>query len=198
MSSMIGSTSWVVPGTYAENARALEGIVDIVELLVYTWDVSTRSLLDSECDDLLRRSLQYSVHLPTDTIEHCVQAVRYFEDRRFPVLNYVLHPLDGWREYQWNERVAVENLMDKLDPYDRMVFDIGHHLLGQPFPEQLEHTIVEIHAMGVVDGIDHSPLDEATLDLLTPYIGPDVPVVFEVFELDGLKHSLDVWKSAVH
>lgn len=197
MSGLIGSTSWVVPGTYADNARVLEGLVDLVELLVFTWDNTTKALLDSERDDLLRLSLQYSVHLPTDTIENCVQAVDYFEDRCFPVLNYVLHPLDGWQEYPWNERVAVENLIDRLDAYHRMVFDIGHHLLGKPFPEQLERNIVEIHAMGVVDRVDHSPLDESTFDLLAPHLRADIPVVFEVFDLEGLKRSLDVWKAAV-
>ncbi|HDP81323.1 MAG TPA: hypothetical protein ENN21_10830 [Spirochaetes bacterium] len=194
---LVGSTSWVKGDGYLHNARALEGAVDFVELLVYTWNGAVRSTLYREMPGLLDLPLRYTVHLPTDNAEHCRRAQLFFEDAGFPVLNYVLHPLPGWREYPWGDRTAVENLTDKIEPYRRMVFDVGHHRLGMPFPKHLTPNIVEVHLMGQRDGKDHCALDREAMTAALPFLRDDMLVNFEVFDMKELKKSLKVFRECV-
>ncbi|RKX56438.1 MAG: hypothetical protein DRP50_00255 [Thermotoga sp.] len=191
---MIGSTSWVVPGTYIENARILEGIVDFVELLVYTWDEDTKRLLHKEMPCLLDLDLSYTIHLPTDNLEHVHKAIKFIEDAKFPVLNYVLHPLEGWEKHSWSDRVSIENLIDRIEPYKRMVFDVGHHILGVSFPNSLKDNIVEIHAMGVEKGRDHLSLNKKTADVIKDYMIDEILINFEVFDIEDLKDSIKLWR----
>lgn len=193
---MIGSTSWMVPGTYLENARILEGIVDFTELLVYEWNDCARKTLFGDMPGLLEVDMKYTVHLPMTSAKDAKAAVDFFEDARFPIINYVLHPMDGWKDIEWNDRVAVENLKDRIEPHERMVFDVGHHLLGLPFPEDLRPKIVEVHVMGVSDGEDHLSLDPETARIAAEFMKGDPMVNFEIFDLDDLKNSLKVWKNA--
>ncbi len=192
---MIGSTSWVVPGTYFDNAKLLEEIVDFVELLVYDWSDEVRNLLLVESEKLLRLDLAYTVHLPTNNVSDAKEAFDFFEEVGFPVLNYVLHPLEGWRYVQWNDRISVENLMGRIDVHSRMVFDVGHHILGERFPDELIDNIVEVHLMGVKEGRDHMRLDEETAIIASRFVRGDTLVNFEVFDLDDLLHSIKVWQN---
>jgi len=193
---MIGSTSWVIPGTYYENALLLEELVDFVELLVYTWDEDTKTLLFNEMDKLLQLDLSYTVHLPMDRLDNVICAYNFFEDAQFPAINYVLHPIEGWRTIL-GENIALENLKEIIEPHNRMVFDVGHHFLGEKFPAHLKEAIVEIHAMGVIDGRDHLPLDRETAAFIKGFMGDliteNVLINFEVFDLEDLKNSLKVW-----
>ena len=191
---MLGCTSWLVPGTWLTNARLAEGMVDYQELLVTSWDAETRLALEQELPGLLSLNLHYSVHLPYPDAAQAWDAMQFFESRAFPVLNYVLHPGPGWRDFHWNERVALENLKDMVEPYPRTVFDVGHHLLGQRVPDTYRASTVEVHAMGVHDGKDHLPLDDETTDTILPWVTDTTLVTFEVFDYDALLTSLRVWK----
>lgn len=171
-----------------------QGLVDYDELLVASWDVETQETLDHELPELLRLDLQYAVHLPMTDTTQAWEAFQFFEERHVPVLNYVLHPMPHWRDYQWGSLVAVENLKDVIDPYPRMVFDIGHHLLGKRFPEEWRQRVVEVHAMGVQDGHDHLALDVETASVIVPWITEHTLVTFEVFDLAALKKSIQTWE----
>ncbi len=192
---MIGCSSWLKPGTWLENARLAQGLVDYDELLVANWDREVCDTLEQELPGLLALDLRYTVHLPLTNAAQAWQAFQFFEERHVPVLNYVLHPMTGWDSYQWNNLVAIENLKDILVFHSRMVFDIGHHLLGRRVPDSWKLSVVEIHAMGVRDGRDHLPLDTATAELILPWITERTFVTFEVFDLDGLKSSIETWRT---
>lgn len=192
---MIGCTSWLVPGTWLENARLAQGRVDYEELLVAGWDADTRSTLERELPELLRLDLQYAVHLPFSDAAQAWEAFRFFESHGFPALNYVLHPMPHWSDYAWGDRVALENLKDVVEPYQHMVFDVGHHLLGKRFPDEWKPRIVEVHAMGVRDGQDHLALDPATASIILPWVDDQTLLTFEVFDLDALTTSLHTWEA---
>ncbi len=195
---MIGSTSWMIPGTYLDNAKLLRGIVDFVELLVYDWSEDVRKLIYKESDKLLELDLAYTVHLPTNSIFDAKRALDFFEGISFPILNYVLHPMDGWKSISWGSKVSIENLKYRIDAYDRMVFDVGHHILGMKFPANLVENIVEVHLMGVKEGKDHVRLDKDAASVAMGFVRDDVLVNFEVFDLDDLLYSIEVWQDVWH
>jgi len=192
---MIGCTSWLVPGTWLENARLAQGLVDYQELLVASWDTDTQSTLEHELPELLRLDLQYAVHLPFSDAAQAWDAYRFFENHGFPALNYVLHPMSHWSDYAWGNRVALENLKDVVEPFERMVFDVGHHLLGKRFPEEWRPRVVEVHAMGVQGGQDHLALDRATASIILPWVNDRTLLTFEVFDLGALTTSLHTWEA---
>jgi hypothetical protein len=170
-------------------------MVDYEELLVASWDLETRSTLEHELPELLRFDLHYTVHLPFSDAADAWDAYCFFEDRGFPVLNYVLHPMVHWSDYAWGTRVALENLKDVVEPFERMVFDIGHHLLGKRVPDEWKSRVVEVHAMGVHDGKDHLALDLATAKVILPWVNDQTLLTFEVFDLDALTISLQTWET---
>ncbi len=186
----------MMPGTYLDNARVLEGTVDFVELLLYEWNDDVKQMLFSSMDELLELDLEYTAHLPMNSSIDAKNALDFFEDAGFPILNYVLHPMKGWRNFIWNERVALENLKNQIVPYDRMVFDVGHHILGIPFPKELKSKIVEVHMMGVKDGKDHLPLNLGIVQIVDEFLNEDALINFEVFSLHELESSLRVWSDA--
>ncbi len=191
---MIGSTSWVVPGTYYENAVILQKYVDFIELLVFTWDEETKRLFDSELKHLKKLDTRYSVHLPTDTVENAEKVIEYFASSDFKVLNYVLHPLHGWQKLKKIPGVSVENLIGTLEYSEKMTFDIGHHILGKKFDPAYKTNIVEYHLMGVENSTDHIPLNDFAINTLKDFYLPGRLCCFEVFELEGLLSSLRRWK----
>jgi len=177
--------------------RLAQGLVDYDELLVARWDAETQEMLDRELPELLRLDLQYAVHLPMTNAAQAWDAYQFFEERQIPILNYVLHPMPHWREYAWGNMVSIENLKDIVELHQRMVFDVGHHLLGRHFPDAWKPCIVEVHAMGVQGGHDHLALDAATAGIIMPWISGQTLVTMEVFDLDALKDSIRIWE-AVH
>jgi hypothetical protein len=196
----IGTTSWLFPGTYYENARSVVQKVDFVELLVYQWDEETQKLFDKEIRGLMelkRQGLLYTVHLPTNNIEDARRAFEFFENSELDVVSYVLHPLDGFKNFKWNKKVAVENILQKVEVHEKMVFDIGHHMLGEKFPPEYLDNVVEIHIMGVKDGRNHLELNEDTLRELCLLFGDKLYLVpyicFEIFDMDLLEDSLELW-----
>ena len=191
---MIGSTSWVVPGTYYENAVILQKYVDFIELLVFTWDEETKKLFDKELKHLKKLNTRYSVHLPTDTAENAEKVIEYFSLNDFEVLNYVLHPMPGWQKLEKLPGVSVENLIGTLEYSEKMTFDIGHHILGKKFDAAYKTNIVEYHLMGVENSTDHIPLNDYAIDTLKEFYLPGRLCCFEVFELEGLLSSLRRWK----
>ena len=74
---MVGTTSWIEPGTYYQNARLLAGKVDFVELLVYIWDKEVERLFKKEVPLLKGLNLKYAVHLPTDNLDYCREAYAF-------------------------------------------------------------------------------------------------------------------------
>lgn len=198
----IGSVSWVVPGTYLENARALEPHVDFVELLVYTWNDDLAAMLDSELPGLAALDLFYTVHMPTDTMENSRKAYEFFKQRRFPIRNHTLHPLEGWQDFIAGKTdVTLENLIERWPAWDHMTLDVGHLMLAddQGF---LRHprlrSIKEVHLHGVRGKKDHCTLNKRSLRFFERALNDqphlftmnELLLNFEVFNFDQLKRSL--------
>lgn len=201
---LIGTTSWLVPGTYYENARLVSQLVDFVELLIYRWDGPTHKLLLEEVDKLRRlterHGLLYTVHLPTERLDEVVAALEFF-DSELHVIGYVVHPIDEpdfEKLVLGHERVAVENLMDTFRVHRRTVFDVGHHLNGVKVNGDFLENTVELHLMGVEGGLDHRELNLETLERVWETLGTrllEVPLIcFEVFDLAQLIRSMVVWE----
>ncbi len=200
---IIGSTSWVIPGTYYENAKLISKHVDFVELLVYTWDEETKKLFEEEIrglEELQKEGFLYTVHLPTDNEDNVLNALEYFEKSDLNILNYVLHPLDNLDEKVLkNKKVSLENLKEKVVFHNRLTFDIGHHLLGQKVPRDLKN-FVEVHIMGIdlEKGKDHLPLNKDTCEIIFNELWFDiskVPLVcFEIFSLEELLISIEMFR----
>ncbi|WP_319586950.1 hypothetical protein [uncultured Desulfobulbus sp.] len=139
----LGTTSWLTGENFLDNARLVEGRVDFVELLVYTWDRPMRAKVGSWLDGLAALDLEYTVHLPTDKVAGALAVAQFFAESGFPLLNMTLHPLPGWREVDWPELVAMENLIDQVEFHPRFTFDLTHSLLGKPLPSHFHPHIVD-------------------------------------------------------
>lgn len=203
---LIGTTSWLIPATYYENAKLVAGYVNFVELLVYKWDVSTKEIFDDEISKLAeltyKHNLYYTIHLPVDSFEEVENAYNYFNSVPLNIINYVLHPLEDERFKSFVEskpNVAVENLSEKVYEHTKNVFDVGHFLLGRPVSSLFIQNAIEIHLMGVDNGKDHLPLNENTLDTIYNIIGNrlfEIPLIcFEVFDIDSLVESIKLWRN---
>ena len=187
----LGTTSWLTGENFLDNARLVEGQVDFVELLVYTWDPSMQAKVVSWLDGLAGLALEYTVHLPTDRVEHALAAAHFFAASGFPLLNMTLHPLPGWQRSAWPELVALENLTNRVEFHPRLTFDLIHSLLGIPLPDQYHPHIVELHLSGTDGRIDHLPLDSATLQAALPYLREEMLVCFEIFSVDDTLAAID-------
>lgn len=202
---LIGTTSWLMPGTYYQNAKLVAQQVDFVELLVYTWDQQTCDLMNSEISKLgslsEKHGLFYTVHLPTDSIQNVVCAYEYFERSSLQIINYVLHPLNGIERFlfQNGSRVSVENLREKIVYHQNMTFDIGHHLLGERFDCKYTKNVNELHLMGVHDQRDHLRIDKETMQQVLEIFREElrrIPLLcVEVFDIQDLFESLKVLKA---
>jgi hypothetical protein len=188
----IGSTSWMEPGTYYHNARLLVGQVDFVELLVYTWDEETKTLLKREIPLLKNLDIAYTVHLPTDRLTYCKKAYSFLASSGLKILNFTLHPLRGWEGFIADkEDVSLENLVERYPLYSRMTLDIGHSLLaGLDLKYFSGVEIKEIHISGVDDGRDHQEVTGKELDCFKNFRSDNLLVNVEVFELKTLVNSL--------
>lgn len=207
-----GSVSWIYPGTYYENAVLVAKFVDFVELLVYTWDKEINELLLKELDDLKRLKIFYNVHLPTDTIQNCSRAYDFFKEQKFPIKNYVLHPLDGWEVFiKSRPDVTLENLIESCEVYKNMTIDIGHLRLSKSedhiFLSRGIKDIREFHIHGLNAGKDHEILDDETINYLAMLTGKyklvgesfkndDVMINFEIFDYDKFLKSIRRFKNA--
>lgn len=184
----LGTTSWLTGENFLDNARLVEGRVDFVELLVYTWNDAWRARVSRWLDGLAELDLAYTVHLPTDTTANALAAARFFAESGFPLLNMTLHPLPGWRELDWPALVALENLIDRIEFHSRFTFDLTHSLLGSPLPDHYHPHIVELHLSGTDGHTDHLPLDAGTLLQAAPLLHEGLLVCFEIFDLN---HALE-------
>lgn len=203
---LIGTTSWLVPGTYYENARLVAQIVDFVELLVYTWDEKTIQLIHSEIDKLNslteKFDLFYTVHLPTDNAENAISAYDYFSKSKLKILNYVLHPMDGAQNllYKHAKQISLENLKEKIEYHQNMTFDVGHHILGKKFPREFVKNVKEIHLMGVTENKDHLRLNERALNEVKNLFKEKIKKVpllcFEVFDIKDMIDSVNFFVAA--
>src|SRR3989339_1219216 len=181
----IGSTSWIEPGTYYHNARLLEGLVDFVELLVYTWNTDTEILLKEEIPLLKSLNLVYTVHLPTDNLACCEKAYSFFATSKLKPLNFTLHPLPGWEGFIADRcDVSLENLEVSRPPlYRRMTLDIGHSLLIGLEPAYFAGIeIREVHLSGVGEGEAHREITEKELSFLGNLKRDGLLVNIEVFK----------------
>jgi len=200
---LIGTTSWLVPGTYYENARLVAQAIDFVELLIYSWDDEIIRLVDSEIEKLSfltdKFNLIYTIHLPTNDIQSALDAYKYFSKSKIKIANYVLHPLDGIERLLSIDDgfISVENLKEKLISYKKMTFDIGHHTLGINFPQDLIPNVNEIHMMGVLNGEDHIELNEATMQELLRIFHNRIDdvrfICIEVFDMEQMLNSIKLF-----
>lgn len=197
---LIGTTSWLIPGTYYENARIVSEIVDFVELLVFTWDEETRNLLNSEVKKLSslteKHGLLYTVHLPTDNIENVKEAYSFLSKSGLKIINYVLHPISGIDRLLsiHGKEISLENLRDMIVLHENLTLDIGHHLLGEKLPRRYIKKVKEVHLMGVSEKEDHLKLNEETLQELKRIFDgniKEIPMIcLEIFNLNDMLESL--------
>lgn len=198
---IIGATSWVQPGTYLENARILKGVVDVVELLFYTWDEDTEKIIRKEIQQLRELELKYTVHLPTDNISASRRVYSFFKSAGFPVLNFTLHPVAGWEDFiAGKEDVSLENLVTLHPRYSRMTLDIGHAILAGIKSDYFSGTeIKEVHLSGVKAGEDHLEItDDKEMKYLANFSRDDLMVILEIFSLEPLmvsKRRVEEWQS---
>ena len=192
----LGTTSWLIGENFLDNARLVVGRADFVELLVYTWDQAMRRKVASWLEGLAGLDLEYTVHLPTDEANKAFQAALFFIDSGFPLLNMTLHPLPGWREFDWPPPVALENMINRVESHRRMTYDITHSLLGVSFPEHLHSRIVELHLSGFNGSIDHLPLNEAILQSAFPFFEEGMLVCCEIFDVEDALDGLEMLRSA--
>lgn len=177
----LGTTSWLIGENFLDNARLVEGRADFLELLVYSWDASWQAKVGRWLEGLAALDLEYSVHLPTDSVANALAAAHFFVASGFPLLNMTLHPLPGWRAFDWPALMAMENLTDRVELHPRYTFDLTHSLLGLPLPAHFHSHIVELHLSGTDGSIDHLPLDAKTLGLAQPFFRKDLLVCCEIF-----------------
>lgn len=187
----LGTTSWLTGENFLDNARLVEGSVDFVELLIYTWDQAMAARVAASLEGLAALDLEYTVHLPTDQAEGALAAARFFVESGFPLLNMTLHPLPGWQGLAWPALVALENLIDQVEFHPRFTFDLTHSLLGLPLPSSFLPHIVELHLSGFDGRTDHLPLDSTTLERAVPYLRQELLVCFEIFDLDHALGAVD-------
>jgi hypothetical protein len=191
----LGTTSWLTGGNFLDNARLVVGQADFVELLVYTWDREMRAKVAGWLDGLADLQLEYTVHLPTDTASGAYAAAAFFVDSGFPLLNMTLHPLPGWRQFDWPPSVALENMIDRVEDHRRMTYDLTHSLLGVPFPAHLHSRIVELHLSGTDGSIDHLPLNDEILQQAFPILTPGMLVCCEIFDVEAACTGLDLLRT---
>ena len=180
----LGTTSWLTGENFLDNARLVEGRVDFLELLVYSWDAGWQARVGRWLDGLAALNLQYTLHLPTDSVANALAAARFFEESGFPLLNMTLHPLPGWREFDWPALMAMENLTNRMEFHPRFTFDLTHSLLGLPLPEQYAPHIVELHLSGTDGSTDLLPLDADTLGLAQAFFRQELLVCCEIFDAE--------------
>ncbi|MFH0796680.1 MAG: hypothetical protein V2A65_06430 [Candidatus Omnitrophota bacterium] len=198
---IIGATSWVQPGTYYENARILEDVVDLVELLCYTWDEETEKVMGKEVLYLRELELKYTVHLPADNVANCRRVYSFFKDAELPVMNFTLHPIPEWEEFiAGKEDVSLENLVSTYPRYSRMTLDIGHAILAGLKPDYFLGTeIKEVHLSGVKAGEDHQEIiDDKELKYLENFSRDGLMVILEIFNLESLmvsKRRVEEWQN---
>jgi len=212
MSQLLGTTSWVIPGTYYENVEYITRKFrnfDFIELLVYTWDDDTYRLFEQEKEHLrkiaLEKRIKYTVHLPTDNLTNILNAFKYLE-MNLDIANYVLHPFGDCTERDKelfhsllsHPKISIENLKEHVFNHSRTVFDIGHHILGKKVENDFVNNVVEIHIMGVKDGKDHQKLEWETLEnayqVLSDRLFRAKYLCFEIFNEDELVESLELWE----
>ncbi len=180
----LGTTSWLIGENFLDNARLVEGRADFLELLVYSWDAGWQAKVGRWLEGLAALKLEYTLHLPTDTVANALAAARFFEESGFPLLNMTLHPLPGWRDFDWPALMAMENLTNRMEFHPRFTFDLTHSLLGLPLPEQYAPHIVELHLSGTDGRTDHLPLDDNTLGLAQPFFRQELLVCCEMFDAE--------------
>lgn len=204
---LIGTTSWLVPGTYYENARLVAQIVDFVELLIYTWDEDTEKILKLEIDKLKmlteKYDLKYTVHLPTDSIENVEKALVFF-DEKLNIINYVIHSFkeDKFAKLlEKYDKLSVENLKEDIQYHKRFVYDVGHSILGAKvdlYKLLNSGEVTEIHLMGIKNGKDHLQVSFEDLNMVYEELGDLLLstklICFEVFSLKELINSITVWE----
>lgn len=178
----LGTTSWLTGEDFLADARLVAGRVDFVELLIYTWDAPMRARVAASLDQLAALDLEYTLHLPTDRVEHALAAARYFTASGFPLLNMTLHPLNGWRHWDWPPLTSLENLTNRVEFHPRFTYDLTHSRLGLALPPGFHPHIVELHLSGCDGREDHLPLDAGTLALAEDFFHEELLVCCEIFD----------------
>ncbi|WP_028578794.1 hypothetical protein [Desulfogranum japonicum] len=191
----IGTTSWLLGSDYLANAQLVAGKFDFMELLVYSWNEEIRGQFEDIIIDLWALDLEYTVHLPMDTVDNALEAARFFNRSGFPLLNMVLHPLPGWQRHAWPALTSVENLVETVDIHERMTLDVSHAFLGKPFPDTHLPKVVELHLCGVDEGVDHLPLNQRAVELASPHFHRDQLVCLEIFSPQDAFTALEILKN---
>lgn len=219
---IIGATSWQIRGTYLENVEHIQDELGFCELLVYTWDKDTRSLLSKEIERILKIT-EISVHMPTDNLENCKRAFDFFKD--MDCINMTLHPFDNFKKLadfyfrclEHTKNISVENLEnnlfyefgDYLKNEMEKVFitmDYGHLLFDkrsiEAFYNKYGKRIKEIHFHGANEKKAHVYPDKKTISDFKQFIEDrdfvdDIPVCIELFEWEETKRLVEELKRPV-
>lgn len=215
----LGATSWQDAGTYIDNVRLLAGHASFCELLVYTWNDEIQDQLERDWD-AMTTLLSLSVHLPADSTENAIAALRFFQDRE--VLRFTVHPIDDTATLRAlltlgvrlvGDRLCLENLENDVfetvyaqveDIPFSVTLDYGHLLLTGMSPDMFAdlygERVAEVHFHGCDGSRCHILPDEATLAGFSEFMdrrfagrSPDMPVCVETFEWPVTRFILDAF-----
>lgn len=216
--------SYQIPGTWLENARALEPQtwIEGLELLFFSYDDEARKILDAESEQLAELSSRYSfsLHLPDPITRETRELI---ERTNTFVKLYVFHPEpdhEGWdismREIM--DRFGAENfameytgeqnfeagLQALTGTNVRLCADTGVLLREGCDPAawiaDRASAIAEIHLHGVQNGKDHHALSDADtwLGALIPYFSRAIRINLETFSLDTTRASYRALQRFLH
>ncbi|MBN2875792.1 MAG: AP endonuclease [Spirochaetales bacterium] len=190
MSARLSVPSYVLPGTYLENLRFIDGTgaVGNVELLFFMYDDDTRSLMRAEIAGIASYATRFgfTVHMP-DTVapehEEILEATASFASA------FVIHPpredagipgfvrlLDEWRGRYGADAFLLENtVLGRFEPAEaalasstfgppRLCADVGHlraeGVDPAPWIATRADRIAELHVHGYDGAKDHTIFSE--------------------------------------
>lgn len=220
----LAAPSYLIPGTWLENARALEGEswIEGLELLFFSYDDDARRILSREREGLaaLSSRYRYSVHLP-DPLDAADEGL--IEHTRSFCSLYVAHPPrhgaapDSWAALvsSWTRRygatIAVEHVEGRdFDaacrslPDAPVCADSGSIAREGVDPHAWclarEDRIAELHIHGSMGAKDHLPLSGSE-----PWLSPLAAlserrswrVVLETFSLESARASAAAFAAAL-
>ena len=210
--------SWVIPGTYLENLRFLDGKDRIsgVELLFFLYDDGIRTEFLRELPEIrdFAERFVFTAHLPDNLKEEHEELVGILSPL---VKHFIVHPaaeaeagarlLETWMSRYGKRRFLLENtvpgyfeaLLACLDGDTPVCMDTGHLLLEGRRPADFARCyggqICEVHLNGTGgSGDGHKPPraeDEWFLEL-TPFLRRFSGIVnLELFSWDEVQQGID-------
>ncbi|MAG13968.1 MAG: AP endonuclease [Spirochaetales bacterium] len=207
--------SYVIPGTYLENIRFIDGLSSIVniELLLFSFDGQTKRLLADELPGIREfvGRFTFTVHMPDVLLDEHAEIINVLEPiaRRFVIHapegdgKRFVAQVQGWIAQYGNifflENVAGRDFDEVATALDSLPIccDTGHLLIEGKKPldflSRWGRRIEEVHLHGTVDGKDHHPVvgtEKWFVDILSYLQHFNGIIHLEIFDYDKLRPML--------